>query len=100
MTIFHFTERELFLGFLGTSAWFGVGILIGAFYFLSLRWNLRYFEINRSILLAFAIQLVRFALAAVALGVIAKQFGALPLLIATGGILATRPAILRLGAQS
>jgi len=99
MTIFHFTERELFLGFLGISAWLGVGILIGVFYFLSLRWNVRHFASNQSILLAFVIQLVRFALVAVVLGAIAKQFGAVPLLIAAGGILATRPVILRMGAQ-
>ena len=49
---------------------------------------------------AFVIQLVRFALVAVVLGAIAKQFGAVPLLIAAGGILATRPVILRMGAQS
>jgi F1F0 ATPase subunit 2 len=100
MTIFHGGERDLILGILTASAWLGAGILIGTFYFLSLRWNVRNFEIGRSIFLTFAPQLVRFALMAVVLGVIARQFGALPLLIAAAGILAARPAILRWGAQS
>jgi F1F0 ATPase subunit 2 len=100
MTIFHYTERELILYFLTASAWLGVGTVIGAFHFLSLRWNLRHFEAGQSLLLAFAIQLARLALIAVALGVIASQFGALPLLVATAGILAARPAILRFGVQS
>jgi F1F0 ATPase subunit 2 len=100
MTIFHGGERDLIFGMLTASAWLGAGALIGAFYFLSLRWNVRHFEIGRPILLAFAIQFVRFALMAAVLGVIARQFGALPLLIAAAGILAARPAILRWGAQS
>ena len=77
-----------------------VGTLIGAFHFLTLRWNVRNFEVGRSLVLAFATQLVRFALVAVVLGVIASQFGALPLLIATAGILAARTAIIRFGVQS
>jgi F1F0 ATPase subunit 2 len=100
MTIFHGGERDLIFGMLTASAWLGAGALIGAFYFLSLRWNVRHFEIGRPILLAFAIQFVRFALMAAVLGVIARQIGALPLLIAAAGILAARPAILRWGAQS
>jgi F1F0 ATPase subunit 2 len=100
MTIFHDTERDLILYILGASAWLGVGAAIGAFHFLSLRWNVRNLEVGRSILTAFAIQIVRFALVAVALGVIARYLGALPLLIATAGILAARPAIVRLGVQS
>ena len=100
MTVFHFTERELFLYVLRAGAWLGVGAAIGAFHFLSLRWNVRNFEVGQSPLLALAIQLGRFALIAVVLGVIAGQFGALPLLVATAGILAARPAIMRLGVLS
>ena len=100
MTIFRNIEHELILGVLRAGAWLGIGTLIGAFHFLTLRWNVRNFEFGRSILLAFAIQLVRFALIAVVLGVIASQFGALPLLIAAAGILAARLAIMRFGVQS
>ena len=100
MTIFHLTQHDLVLYLLRASAWLGAGALIGASYFLSLRWNVRYFEVGQSLLLALALQLVRFALIAIVLGVIASQFGALPLLIATAGILAARPAIIRLGVRS
>jgi hypothetical protein len=43
--------------------------------------------------------LVRFALIAGVLAIIASHFGALPLLVATAGILATRMAIVRFGVQ-
>lgn len=97
MTIFHLTERDLILCVLSASVWLGVGTLISAFHFLSLRWNVRHFEVGQSLLLVFAIQFVRFALIAIVLGIIAGQFGALSLLIATAGILAARTAILRFG---
>jgi F1F0 ATPase subunit 2 len=100
MTIFHDTERELILYVFRASAWLGVGTVIGAFYFLSLRWNVRHLEVGRSLLLAFATQLVRFALTAVVLGVISSQYGALPLLIAAAGIMAVRSAVIRYGVPS
>ena len=100
MTIFHLTQHDLVLYLFTASAWLGAGTVIGAFHFLSLQWNVRHFEVGQSLLLAFAIQLARLALIAVVLGVIASQFGALPLLVATAGILAARPAILRFGVQS
>jgi F1F0 ATPase subunit 2 len=100
MTSFHPSEHELILFVLGAAAWLTIGAVIGAAYFLSLRWNIRHFEIGRSLLLAFAVQLVRFAIIAVVLGVIVIHFGALPLLIAAAGILAARTAVIRFGAQS
>lgn len=100
MTIFHHTEREMAVYVLNTSAWLTVGALIGALHFMMLRWNVRNFEVGRSLVLAFATQIVRFALVAVVLGVIARQFGALPLLIATAGILVARTVIIRFGLQS
>jgi len=100
MTIFHYTEHHLILYVLSAIAWLTVGTLIGAFHFLTLRWNVRKFEVGQSLPLVFATQLVRFALIAVVLGVIVSQFGALSLLIGTAGILATRMAIIRFGVQS
>ena len=49
--------------------------------------------------LAFATQLVRFAVIAGVLAVIASHFGALPLLAATAGILAARTAVASFGVQ-
>ena len=99
MTEVHFTEHELVLFALGASAWLAVGTLIGTFHLLTLRWNVRVFVLGQSPLLAFATQLVRFAVVTGGLAIIASQFGALPLLVATAGILVTRTAILRIGVQ-
>jgi hypothetical protein len=55
------------------------------------------FAIGRSLPLALASQLVRFALIAGLLAVIASHFGALPLLAAAGGVLAARTAVVQLG---
>jgi len=99
MTNFHLTERDLILYVLSASAWLTAGILIGVFHFLTLRWNVRMFAVGQSFLLALATQLVRFALIAGVLAVIASHFGALPLLVATAGILATRTAVVRFGVQ-
>ena len=97
MTIFHLSEHDLILYVLGASVWLTIGAAIGAFHFLTLRWNVRAFAGGQLLVLTFAAQLVRFALIAVVLGVIASHFGALPLLIAAAGILAARPAIVRFG---
>jgi N-ATPase, AtpR subunit len=85
---------------LGAGTWFAAGVLIGACYFLTLRWNVWMFTTRRSLLLPFGIQLARFALMAVTLTVIASWFGALALIAATAGILVTRTAIIRSGAPS
>jgi F1F0 ATPase subunit 2 len=99
MMIFHLSEHDLIMYALSAGAWLAVGTLIGAFHFLTLRWNVRMFALNQPLPLAFATQLVRFALIAIVLGVIASHFGALPLLTAAAGILATRTAIIRFGVQ-
>jgi F1F0 ATPase subunit 2 len=76
---------------------FGAGILLGASYFLTLRWNVRTLALGRAPLFAIGLQLARFALLAVALVLIARGFGALPLVAATAGILTARAAVLRMG---
>lgn len=95
MTDFHFTEYVLVT--LQAGAWLAVGTLIGAFHFLTLRWNVGMLAAGRAWLLPTAVQLARFALVACLLAVVTIHFGALPLLLVTAEILAARAAILRWG---
>jgi len=97
MTKLYLAEPDLILHGVGAGAWLIVGALIGAFHFLTLRWNVRMLPPGRPLPLVLAIALVRFALIAGALGVVAGRFGALPLIVATGGILAARTAVFRFG---
>jgi F1F0 ATPase subunit 2 len=80
------------------GAWLAFGLLVGAFYFLTLRWTVRMFAAARPLLLPLGLQLIRFGLIAVILATITWSFGALPLLMATMGILIMRTIIVRLGA--
>ncbi len=99
MTNSYFAGHDLLLYVLGASGWLTIGALMGAFHFLTLRWNVHMFAAARSLPLALASQLVRFALIACLLAIVANRFGALPLLAATAGILAARMAIVQLGAR-
>jgi F1F0 ATPase subunit 2 len=99
MTKLYLLEHQLILLILSVGAWLTVGALIGSLYFLTLRWNVRMFTVGQSIPLALATPLVRFAVIAGVLAIIASHFGALPLLTATAGILATRMAVVRFGVQ-
>ncbi len=94
MTASHLIEHALSVAQAG--AWLGSGVLIGAFYFLTLEWNVRMFALGRAALLAMALQLGRFALLAGVLAMIAGHFGALPLLLVAVGITAARVAAVRL----
>jgi F1F0 ATPase subunit 2 len=85
---------------LGAGAWFAVGVLVGAFHFLTLRCNVRLLVIDQRLFLALPAQLARFAVLAGALGMVAADFGALALIAATAGILAARTAILRYGTHA
>ena len=85
MTSFHLSEHALFA--VRAGAWLGGGALIGAFYFLTLRWNVKMLVLGRAWLFATTLQLGRFALLAGMLAVIASRFGALPLVLAAAGIL-------------
>jgi len=99
MTKLYLPEHQLILLVLSVGAWLTVGALIGSLYFLTLRWNVRRFTVGQSLPPALVTPLVRFALIAGVLAIIASYFGVLPLLVVTAGILATRTAIVRFGVQ-
>jgi F1F0 ATPase subunit 2 len=82
------------------SFWLVIGALLGAFHFLSLRRSAQMLATGSAVLLALALQLIRFAVLAGALGFITRHDGVLALLVATLGVLASRTAVLRLGALS
>jgi F1F0 ATPase subunit 2 len=94
MTSFDLTDYALPM--LRDGGWLGGGMLIGAIYFLTLRWNVRMLVLGQTPLRAMTVQLGRFAFAAVVLVVIAGRFGALPLLLTAAGIVAVRPAAKRM----
>lgn len=79
----------------GVSAWLTAGALIGAVYFLTLHWNVRRFVDEPSLLSPLGVQIVRLALIATTLTIVAKSFGALALVAATAGIVAARTAVIR-----
>ena len=85
---------------LEAGAWLAAGTLIGAFHFLTLRWNVGMLVAGQARRLALAVQLGRFALLAGALSVIAGRFGALPLLSCAAGIVLSRTAMARSGART
>jgi F1F0 ATPase subunit 2 len=99
MTLFDLTEYDLIGYLFSASAWLLAGALIGAFHFLTLRWDVRMLADGQSLLLPLGIQLVRFGLITIVLIAITRSFGALPLLVATAGVVITRMAIVRLGMQ-
>jgi hypothetical protein len=80
------------------AGWLAIGALIGAFHYLTLRWNAQMLIVGRSVLLALAVQLARLVFIAGVLAIITRNYGALPLLIVTLAILVSRTAVLRLGA--
>jgi N-ATPase, AtpR subunit len=81
-------------------AGFGAGVLIGAAYFLTLRWTIQILALGQAALLGIGLQLARFAVLALALVLIARGFGAVSLVAVTAGILAARAAVLRIGAPA
>jgi F1F0 ATPase subunit 2 len=100
MTKFLVAQQDLIASVLAGGAWLAAGAAVGAVYFLTLHWNMRMFAAGRSPVLALALQLARFAAIGGVLAVIAVHFGALPLLVATTGILAARTVFLRWGVRS
>lgn len=99
MTKVLLTQHDAIVSAVIAGAWLAAGVAAGALYFLTLRWNVRMFVVGRSPVLALALQLARLAAIGGVLAVIAVQFGALPLLIATAGILAARTVFLRWGVR-
>jgi hypothetical protein len=91
MTAFPLIAHALALA----AGWLTAGAGIGAVHFLSLRSNLQMLTAGRTLLPIVAVQLARFAGIGAVLAAIAIYFGALPLLAATLGILATRTLIVR-----
>jgi F1-F0 ATPase (N-ATPase) AtpR subunit len=80
------------------AVWLAAGALIGSCNFLALHWSVGRFAAGGCPALVLVLQLVRFGALAVALGVVARCFGAVPLLVATAGILSARAAVLHWGA--
>ena len=78
------------------GVWLSSGMLAGAFHFLTLRWTVKMLAAARPVLLPLGLQLIRFVLMAALLVTIANFLGALPLLMATMGILIMRTIIVRL----
>lgn len=74
--------------------WLLAGALLGSFHFLTLRRNV-YLLVSGRTMLSFGLQLMRFAVVAAALAIIARSFGALPLLAAAVGLLVARTVVLR-----
>jgi len=83
---------------LDASSWLAVGVLLGGLHFLGLRRSVQTLVTRSALLLVLALQLIRFAILAGALGFITRHNGGLALLVATLGVLASRTAVLRLGA--
>jgi F1F0 ATPase subunit 2 len=99
MTRFFATEHDMFMLVLKTSAWLAIGGLIGASHYVTLRWNVRMLATASSTPAAVAVQLIRLAIIAGVLAVITRNYGALPLLVATVGILVSRMVVLRVGVK-
>jgi hypothetical protein len=97
MTQLFATGHDVFALLLKSCAWLAMGGLVGTFHFLTLRRSARMLAIGSSLSAGLMLHLIRFPITAGALIVIA-QYGALPLLAATLGILVARTAVLRLGA--
>jgi F1F0 ATPase subunit 2 len=90
------TEHQAFAVLAESSTWLAMGALVGAFHFLTLRTSARMLATGSSLPAAVAVHLIRFAITAGVLVLIARH-GALPLLAATLGIIASRTAVLRRG---
>jgi N-ATPase, AtpR subunit len=90
---------DLIASLLWASAWLPVGMAIGAFQFITLRWVVGMLAAGRSTFVPFGTQLARLVLIAAALAIITRLAGALPLLGTTAGILIARTAMLRSGAR-
>ncbi|MGA7803173.1 ATP synthase subunit I [Bradyrhizobium sp.] len=76
------------------AAWLATGVLLGLLHFHSLRMNVRCL-IAGEMLASLSLQLLRFAVTAAGLTLIARELGALPLIEAAIGLLIARSAVLR-----
>jgi hypothetical protein len=96
MTTLFATGHDVYALLLESGAWLTMGGLVGAFHFLTLRRSARMLATGSSLSAGLVLHLIRFPITVGALIVIAR-YGALPLVAATLGILASRTAVLRLG---
>ncbi len=76
-----------------SSGWFAAGSLLGLAHFGSLRWTTRWMLGGRT-LFSIGLQGLRFVATAGTLALLARWFGALPLLTGTIGLLAARTGLL------
>ncbi|MBV8187116.1 MAG: hypothetical protein JO339_07740 [Alphaproteobacteria bacterium] len=74
--------------------WLAAGVLIGSPYWLALRWSAGVLAAGRSIALAIAVQLVRFAALGAALTFVTIHWGAVALLFSAGGLMLARAVAL------
>lgn len=80
------------------GGWFFAGVVLGGLHFASLRWNARCL-LGGHALLSLGLQLLRFGLTGGAMALVAKLFGAMPLMVGTLGLIAARNGVLLLGPQ-
>ena len=81
------------------SACLAIGALLGAFHYLTLRRNAQMLVTESSMLKVATLQLIRFAVMACVLVIVTRHYGAMPLLVTALGVLVSRTAVLRLGAD-
>ena len=88
-----------YLSFVAEAAgWFFGGTVLGLLHFASLRWNVRCL-LGGQALFSLGMQFIRLALTGGALALVAKLFGAMPLLVGTFGLVVTRTGVLLLEPQ-
>jgi N-ATPase, AtpR subunit len=98
MTTFDGAHWQSFAAALAPLAWLVIGALIGRFHFLTLQWSVGKLATGRSWASTLVIQFFRFGVLAALLGLTARSFGAIPMLIVTAGVLLARSVIFRSGA--
>lgn len=98
MTGLAMPHDDIFRLVLDACAWLAIGTLVGAFFYLTLRRSVQMLATGCCVSKALALQLIRFMVMAGLLGIIARHYGVLALLVVTFGILAARTAVVRLGA--
>jgi N-ATPase, AtpR subunit len=98
MTELSMAEGQLLA--LSAGGWLSCGVLIGALYFGALRWSVSLFIAGGGPLWPMMIQLARLVFVAGALATVVAGFGAIPLLMASIGILVALIGTLTMGARA
>jgi hypothetical protein len=92
------TDHEMLMLVANASGWLAIGMLLGAFHYLTLRRNAQMLVMGSWVLKVLGLQLIRFAVMAWVLVIVTRHYGAVPLLVTALGVLVSRTAVLRLGA--